>query len=72
MKMKCHYTKDEQGRRVLIAGCMPVVVSYDISRCTCKEAPQQVELPLEFVKWYSGMSEKKILQAYERYKKEQG
>jgi hypothetical protein len=27
---------------------------------------------LEFIKWYSGMEEQKILNAYERYKRESG
>jgi hypothetical protein len=30
------------------------------------------QLPLDFVKWYSGMEEKKILKAYERWKTESG
>jgi hypothetical protein len=30
------------------------------------------QLPLDFVKWYSGMDEEKILKAYERWKKECG
>ena len=30
------------------------------------------QLPLDFVKWYSGMEEEKILKAYERWKKEGG
>lgn len=29
-------------------------------------------LPLDFVKWYSGMEHQKILNAYERWKKESG
>lgn len=28
------------------------------------------QLPLDFVKWYSGMEEEKILKAYERWKNE--
>ena len=28
------------------------------------------QLPLDFVKWYSGMKEEKILKAYERWKNE--
>lgn len=30
------------------------------------------QLPLDFVKWYSGMEEEKILKAYERWIKESG
>jgi hypothetical protein len=30
------------------------------------------QLPLDFVKWYSGMEEEKILKAYERWKNESG
>jgi hypothetical protein len=30
------------------------------------------QLPLSFVKWYSGMEEQKILNAYKRWKKEKG
>lgn len=30
------------------------------------------QLPLDFVKWYSGMEEEKILKAYERWKSESG
>jgi hypothetical protein len=30
------------------------------------------QLPLDFVKWYSGMQEEKILKAYARWKKESG
>lgn len=30
------------------------------------------QLPLYFVKWYSGMEEEKILKAYERWKNEIG
>jgi len=30
------------------------------------------QLPLDFVKWYSGMEEEKILRAYERWKNESG
>ena len=30
------------------------------------------QLPLDFVKWYSGMEEEKILKAYERWKNEIG
>jgi hypothetical protein len=28
------------------------------------------QLPIDFVKWYSGMEEGKILKAYERWKRE--
>jgi hypothetical protein len=30
------------------------------------------QLPLDFVKWYSGMEQEKILKAYERWEKESG
>lgn len=30
------------------------------------------QLPLDFVKWYSGMEQEKILKAYERWIKESG
>lgn len=33
------------------------------------EKPNKM-MPFEFVKWYSGMEEQKILNAFERYKKE--
>lgn len=31
---------------------------------------ESVQLPLSFVKWYSGMEEDKILKAFKRWKKE--
>jgi hypothetical protein len=30
------------------------------------------QLPFDFVKWYSGMEEQKILNAYKRWQKEKG
>lgn len=30
------------------------------------------QLPIDFVKWYSGMEQEKILKAYERWIKESG
>lgn len=33
---------------------------------------QSEQLPLEFIKWYSGMEEQKILNAHKRWKKEKG
>jgi len=33
---------------------------------------QSEQLPFDFVKWYSGMEEQKILNAYKRWQKEKG
>jgi len=34
--MKCHYVYDDVSKqKVLIPGCWQVVISGDISRCTC-------------------------------------
>lgn len=33
--MKCHYEKIKGVGKVLIPGCMAVVVSNDIERCAC-------------------------------------
>lgn len=35
--MKCHYIYTEKGEKVLIPGCWDVVISGDMSRCTCLE-----------------------------------
>lgn len=35
--MKCHYIDTENGEKVLIPECWPVVLSYDISQCICRD-----------------------------------
>ena len=35
--MKCHYIYTEKGEKVLIPGCWDVVISGDMSRCTCRK-----------------------------------
>lgn len=35
--MKCHYIYTENGEKVLIPECWPVVLSYDISQCICRD-----------------------------------
>ena len=34
--MKCHYIYTEKGEKVLIPYCWEVVLSGDMSRCTCR------------------------------------
>ncbi len=34
--MKCHYIYTEDGETVLIPYCWPVVLSGDMSQCTCR------------------------------------
>lgn len=34
--MKCHYIYTENGEKVLIPYCWPVVLSGDMSQCTCR------------------------------------
>ena len=34
--MKCHYIYTEDGEKVLIPYCWPVVLSGDMSQCTCR------------------------------------
>ena len=34
--MKCHYKYTENGEKVLIPYCWPVVLSGDMSQCTCR------------------------------------
>lgn len=36
-KMKCHYIYTENGEKVLIPECWPVVLSGDISQCICRD-----------------------------------
>ena len=38
----------------------------------CNVGGQSKQLPLDFIVWYSGMTSKKILSAYQRYKAESG
>lgn len=35
--MRCHYTYTEEGEKVLIPECWPVVASGDIRDCICKD-----------------------------------
>ena len=35
--MKCHYIYTENNKKVLIPECWPVVLSYDISQCICRD-----------------------------------
>jgi hypothetical protein len=35
-----------------------------------KKSENEISFNIDFIKWYSGMSEEKILNAYKRYKKE--
>ena len=37
-----------------------------------KQADDNTQLPLDFISWYSGMEEAKILHAFERWKLETG
>ena len=51
--MKCHYIYTENGEKVLIPECWPVVLSYDISQCICHDkdfAPLERERYNETVK----------------------
>lgn len=34
--MKCHYIYTDRGEKVLIPVCWPVVLSGDMSQCTCR------------------------------------
>lgn len=35
--MKCHYIYTENVKKVLIPECWPVVLSYDMSQCICRD-----------------------------------
>ena len=37
---KCHYIYDPQYGKVLIPHCWGVVISGDMSRCTCRDYPK--------------------------------
>lgn len=50
-----------------------IFLSEDGFRKLLEDESTPIDRPLtdiEFIKWYSGMDEDKILRAYERYKKE--
>lgn len=54
------FMKDSSLKALDQALTIPVVVG------------QSEQLPFDFIKWYSGMSEQKILNAYKRWQKEKG
>ncbi|MBB3841095.1 hypothetical protein FHS57_005116 [Runella defluvii] len=39
---KCHYTNDPKYGKVLIPHCWGVVISGDMTRCTCRDYPKTV------------------------------
>jgi hypothetical protein len=52
----------------------PIIVNYlqDVVNKNFIKPDVIKSLPLDFVKWYSGMEEAKILKAVERWKRESG
>ena len=38
--MKCHYIYDKEVGKVLIPGCWNVVISNEMSRCSCRSYPE--------------------------------
>ena len=74
-------TKEQQKKELEIALTSYIALKHNQDECIgfidgFKEALSLFavsgQLPLDFVKWYSGMEEDKILKAYERWKKESG
>ena len=76
----------EQAHKYLVdKSCLSVTQTYtafQVERMLTEFAQEQVKLfcqhdvsemlPLDFIKWYSGMEEEQVKRAYERWKIESG
>ena len=56
----------------IVDGLIPMVKA-ELKNCSIPDVSGRSEqLPFSFIEWYSGMERQKILNAYERWKRENG